>query len=232
MTAATPSGNPIATAAVDRLFNAQRDDYLSEASRLVQACRSLIAETGRVDPTVAAILDRAGLSSRAFYRIFNSKEELLVALLQDGTTSMIGYLATEMATARDPLERIRIWIRVVMAPYTDPSRANTGSLLVHSLHWATLFPNELTTMRKELLSSLVQAIVDLRGPGSRQFAERISLNIYDMYAGIAGRSEAHATAIASAEVDLLADVATHLAVTFPFGPAAAALCQDGPAVWL
>lgn len=60
---------------------------------------------------VAAILQRAGVSTRAFYRHFESKDELFLALLRqesDALADRLDRIADEIPGA--PVEHLRAWI--------------------------------------------------------------------------------------------------------------------------
>jgi AcrR family transcriptional regulator len=60
---------------------------------------------------VAAILQRAGVSSRAFYRHFGSKDELFLAMLRaetDALTERLDRISTD--DTMDPADQLRAWI--------------------------------------------------------------------------------------------------------------------------
>lgn len=60
---------------------------------------------------VAAILQRAGVSSRAFYRHFESKDELFLAMLREETDALAQRLdrIAEQATG-GPVDQLKAWI--------------------------------------------------------------------------------------------------------------------------
>lgn len=70
---------------------------------------------------VAAILDRAGLSTRAFYRHFSSKDELFLAMLQqeaDALTARLDRIADE--SPGDPVEQLTAWVETMFVLARDP----------------------------------------------------------------------------------------------------------------
>ncbi|WP_406231193.1 TetR/AcrR family transcriptional regulator [Nocardia sp. NBC_01009] len=206
--------NPIATAAIERLFDKHRGEYFAEAQRLIQACSGLIAETGQVDPPVNAILERAGLGTRAFYRLFNSKEELIIAVLQDGTSWKISYIEEQMAMASTPLERVRAWVEAAISPHTRDASPGHRAILLHTYRWEMMFPNELAAMREQLLRPLVQAIADLRGQDDSKSAPNAAEIIYDSFFGVACRAEAQQRLVDANEVTALGRVAELIATSF------------------
>ena len=52
-----------------------------------------------------------GLSNQAFYRHFQSKEELLLAVLDQGGRQLDAYLRKRMAAQADPVDKVRAWVR-------------------------------------------------------------------------------------------------------------------------
>jgi AcrR family transcriptional regulator len=72
---------------------------------------------------VAAILDRAGLSTRAFYRHFASKDELFLAMLRqeaDALTDRLDRIADELPG--DPRKQLEAWIEMMFALAREPER--------------------------------------------------------------------------------------------------------------
>ena len=55
--------------------------------------------SGSVDPRVADIVQDAGLTNQAFYRHFRGKDELLLAVLEDGQRRLVSTLERRMARA-------------------------------------------------------------------------------------------------------------------------------------
>ncbi|WP_327138916.1 TetR/AcrR family transcriptional regulator [Nocardia sp. NBC_01327] len=209
--------NPIATAVIERVFDKQRGEYFAEAQRLIQACAGLIAETGQVDPPVNAILDRAGLGTRAFYRLFNSKEELIIAVLQDGTSWKTGYIEEQMARASTPLERVRAWVEAAISPHTRDGSPGTRVILLHTYRWEMSFPDELAAMREQMLHPLVRAIADLRGQEGSASAHDAAEIIYDAYFGVACRAEVQKRKVDADQVASLARAAELIATSFDPG---------------
>lgn len=123
-------GGTLATAAVDRLLGPQRAEYLHDAQLLIAACRDLITETGGVDPPVSLILKRAGLGSRAFYRLFPSKHDLLMAVLEAGTEALQASIRSRLADVPDPAARIHAWIDTFVDHTTTTPADGTASLIL------------------------------------------------------------------------------------------------------
>ena len=107
--------------------NDQTDD---RAAIVAAAYRLLIASNGMSVP-ITDILRAAGLSTRAFYRHFDSKDALLLAMFRSDSENVMGRLAAlaeQCATARDGLET---WINSLLRLTTDPRRRQRV-LVLHS----------------------------------------------------------------------------------------------------
>jgi len=60
---------------------------------------------------IAAILQRAGVSTRAFYRHFESKDELFLAMLRQETDALAGRLDRIVAESPGgPVDQLKAWI--------------------------------------------------------------------------------------------------------------------------
>jgi AcrR family transcriptional regulator len=69
---------------------------------------------------VAAILQRAGVSSRAFYRHFESKDELFLAMLRRETDALAERLDRIVEEAPgDPVQQLRAWIEEMFGVIND-----------------------------------------------------------------------------------------------------------------
>ena len=103
-----------------------------EVQRLLRAGLDEMRERQCVEPRVADIVRRAGLSNKAFYRHFRSRDELLLAILEQGLRVQFTELEERMAQADSARDRIRCWIWEVLGRALDPeAAATTRPLLVH-----------------------------------------------------------------------------------------------------
>jgi AcrR family transcriptional regulator len=77
------------------------------AHDLVEAARLLMWESGAPVFTVNQVVAAAGTSLKSFYRCFDSKDELLVALFEDDARRGAAVLASVVDRHHDPVERVR-----------------------------------------------------------------------------------------------------------------------------
>jgi AcrR family transcriptional regulator len=101
----------------------------TEARALLDAGFRVIRRNGYEGATVGDILSEAGLSTRAFYRHFESKDELLCALYRRDATWMIRRITAAVDAAESSLEGLHTWVDSILAIMCDPRRAARAALL-------------------------------------------------------------------------------------------------------
>lgn len=77
---------------------------------IVAAASESVRQQGVRGLGVAAVLEHARLSTRAFYRHFESKDELVEAVFMEMTHAEVRRLKAKMATAATPIEAVAAWI--------------------------------------------------------------------------------------------------------------------------
>ncbi len=88
---------------------------------IIDAAYNCLSEPHSGPIPVAAILERAGLSTRAFYRHFASKDELFLAMLRQEGEALAGRLdriAEELPD--DPVAQLTAWVEMMFALAHDP----------------------------------------------------------------------------------------------------------------
>ncbi len=77
---------------------------------LLEAGMQVMAERGYDDTSVSDILTEAGLSTRSFYRQFDSKHALLLALIERERKRVAAFLEGAVAKTEDPVAGVLAWI--------------------------------------------------------------------------------------------------------------------------
>lgn len=101
--------------------NVPSDSADGDRDAIIEAAYGCLAEPHTGSVSIAAILSRARLSTRAFYRHFDSKDVLFLAMLRIEGNRVIGRLdriATDFAGT--PVEQLRAWIGEVLDVARDP----------------------------------------------------------------------------------------------------------------
>jgi AcrR family transcriptional regulator len=94
-----------------------------EHADIIDAAYTCLSAPHEGPVSVAAILDVAGLSTRAFYRHFTSKDELFLAMLKrdsDAVARRLQHLAED--TPGGPPAQLRAWIDHFLGLAYDPRR--------------------------------------------------------------------------------------------------------------
>ena len=153
----------LAQRAVERSVGDLRAEYAEQIGRVLEATYDLIERSGNVEPSLREILRETGLSTQAFYRYFQSKDELFLLLLDDGRRRILGYLEHRMERASTPEGRVRAWIEGVLAQAANERAASrTRPFVAGQERLAEAFPAEQQASVDLLVDQLAAEIVALR----------------------------------------------------------------------
>ena len=182
----SPLTETLARRAVERSVADRHAEYTQEMLRIVEATYDLIERTGSLDPSLRDILAHTGLSTQAFYRLFRSKDELLLVLLDDGRRTLVDYLSTRMATEPTPAARVRAWIEGVLAQAsTRRSADRTRPFLANEDRLSELFPDEQRESVDLLVGLVADPLAALAPPGTPDDSTRfVAEAIYRLVFGL------------------------------------------------
>jgi AcrR family transcriptional regulator len=117
-------------AAPDRpLSPAREEKYRAEKEQIVRAAYELIQRDGSKETSVHDVLHAAGLSTRAFYRHFRSKDELVLEMYRIDCDRVNTMLTAAVAAAPDPLAALEVWIDQNLAVVYDARRLRHAIVL-------------------------------------------------------------------------------------------------------
>ena len=100
-----------------------------EVRMLKRAAYRVMARKDNQPASVQEILNEAGLSTRAFYRHFESKEALLVAMEREDSTRSAANLAAAVAGAVTPAAAVDAWLDHWLDLGYDPARLRHARVL-------------------------------------------------------------------------------------------------------
>jgi AcrR family transcriptional regulator len=116
--------------AVDRALGSVSRAYTDHVDRLIAAGLEVMQRCGTTrQPTVAEIIAEAGSSNVSFYRHFASKEQLVAAIVEAGTTRLGEHLKEQMAKEIDAEARVRRWIEGTLAQARGNVAKSTRAVL-------------------------------------------------------------------------------------------------------
>ncbi len=85
------------------------DDF-DEREIIIAAAYRLVGNQVRPTP-LRAILDEAGLSTRAFYRHFDSKDDLILTMFRARSGETIDNFRAIVESTHPPIEKLEAWVR-------------------------------------------------------------------------------------------------------------------------
>ncbi len=146
--------------AVDRASDLEVE-VPGEVNLLITATWTVAARTGTFEPSVREILQEAGVSTKAFYRHFRSKDDLLLVALETASWQLADYIESKMAPLDTPVPRIRAWLEGFVRQAIVPSAAR------RTLPWALgvgqlahLYPDQFDHSKALVIAPLEREITE------------------------------------------------------------------------
>jgi AcrR family transcriptional regulator len=152
---------------VTRSGRPRRFEAEDELRILLDAALVVMERNGYVDANVAEILREANLSTRSFYRHFESKDQLLCALYRREAHAAAARLCTKVEAAETPRVALEAWIDEILSLGHD--RAKAARLRVLSSRGAMRadgYAEETRHASQLLLAPLEQLLAQGRSDGS------------------------------------------------------------------
>src|ERR1700722_3849995 len=100
-----------------------------ERDRILVAALEVLRRNGGEEASVADILQEAALSTRAFYRHFETKEDVIRSLYERDADSFGAHLSRRVEAAANPEEALSIWVFEMLGLGYDRRRAERMSAL-------------------------------------------------------------------------------------------------------
>jgi AcrR family transcriptional regulator len=148
---------------------------------LLDAAVSVLREDGVRSLSVALVLDRAQLSTRAFYRHFDSKDELVSAVFVEMARAETRRLKRKMSSAVDPTEAVVAWIdgRLDLA-FDDKVRSDLRQMSLEAQTQMFAAPELVGDAYSEILTPLIAELETGRRigifPGTDPAADALSIH--------------------------------------------------------
>lgn len=130
---------------------------------LITATMAMIHESGLADPTLAAICERAGLSSSSIVsHYFKNKQELLKETMLDLVGALLGEIAMRTTAAATPLDKIYAVIDANFAP----SQCTPEAISVWMFFWGRVpvdedFAEIERTLEKYIIHALKDGLTEI-----------------------------------------------------------------------
>jgi AcrR family transcriptional regulator len=150
---------------MQRSMQSTRARAHARSSQFVEAATQLLQERGDTDFTVQDVVERSGMSIRAFYKYFASKEELLGAVYETLVErDTVPRLRKLIDRHKDPLRRLRAYIEALV-DLTSKAKPFERTFTAYQNRLAESRPTALSrSMRPqlELLTELIEDVVRTR----------------------------------------------------------------------
>jgi AcrR family transcriptional regulator len=126
-------------------------------SAILSAASGIVREDGVGALSIAQVLNRAQLSTRAFYRHFGSKDQLVAALFLEMARLEMLRLRQMMAAAPDPVRAVAAWIdgRLDLA-FDDQIRSDLRKMSLEAQAQMLAAPELVGPAYGEILRPLVE----------------------------------------------------------------------------
>lgn len=140
---------------------------VDERHALIRAGHAVLRGAGGAAMTVADVLAEAGLSTRAFYRHFASKDELVLAVFASESERSVARLERAVGDASDPVKAVEAWIDEVLALGFEVRRARrTQTFWREGALLRTQFPSAFAAIVDAMLVPLERVLAQGRACGA------------------------------------------------------------------
>jgi AcrR family transcriptional regulator len=160
----------------------------AEVAGLLEAAWRVLERGGWWGLKVDSVLREAQLSTRCFHRHFSSKNELLLALMEDEVRRAMERMERTIARQEDPASQVQAWVEAVIGfAHSDRTAPRTRMFVAHWGEIESEFPQEVARCLRNFLRPLVEII--RRGCDQGVFLEAdpemTALAIYHLSSGAA-----------------------------------------------
>ena len=130
----------------------ERQAASNPTERLLRGLAAAVADKGYTETTIADIIERAGTSYRAFYELFENKEDAIVAALDVGSLQMLAAALPAFRMAKDWAEAVRATQEAMfLYGVQEPEYARLGAVEMYAAGKRALEQRERVTEQMEAL---------------------------------------------------------------------------------
>ncbi len=142
-----------------------RDQILERSRKIVDAAYELLDEEGLEGLTIRAVLNRTGLSRRAFYERFEGKDDLVLAVFEQTIRAAADRFSEQIGTLDDPLEKLKLLVTFIVRGRSllmegGHSGRRGAALSREHLRLAEARPSDLQAALAPLIDVITQALAD------------------------------------------------------------------------
>ena len=137
-----------------------RSRGIEQAKSIVAAARRLIALKG-AGFTTQELVKEARVALQTFYRYFPSKDQLLLAVIEDILAESCAGYEQRARSLSDPIARLRFYIFSALSALDGAETNPAGPRFITTEHWRLhqLFPEELHEARKPFQDLILREVI-------------------------------------------------------------------------
>jgi AcrR family transcriptional regulator len=105
-------------------------DRAAERARIMEAAYQLLSDSKGASIPITDVLTAAGMSTRAFYRHFDTKDALLLEMFRSDSERVLRNLRRTASRAENAKEALHVWIGSMLRLAADPRRRSRALVLV------------------------------------------------------------------------------------------------------
>jgi AcrR family transcriptional regulator len=113
--------------------NMSRKDSAIRKQEIIQATMEIVAEEGIQNLTMARLAKRTGITDGALYKHFGSKQEIVLAMVQEVQNSLSAFMRPQVAQYDDPLEKLQNVLRLQLE-YLEQHKGVPRILFSEAVH--------------------------------------------------------------------------------------------------
>jgi AcrR family transcriptional regulator len=148
-----------ARADASRAGRPRRFDFDTERQLLIDAAMAVMTREFYPEVGIAGILREAGVSTRSFYRHFDSKDALFVAVMHRDAELVGRSLSRVVGDAPNPRAAVEAWLDEYLDGFYEPKIAPRTMLYASAaVRTSPAVITAHTELQQEIVSSLVKAL--------------------------------------------------------------------------
>jgi AcrR family transcriptional regulator len=176
----------------NRVLEGGREQLLKRSRQIVDAAYELLEHEGLEGLTIRAVLNKPGLSRRAFYERFADKDDMVLAVFEQTLRAAATHYGELVKDTNDPMERLRIIITsIVLArspvdenstDHEQKSNRRGAALSREHLRLAESRASDLQAALAPLIMIIMQQLADGMAVGvvRRADPQRLATLVYNL----------------------------------------------------
>jgi AcrR family transcriptional regulator len=131
-----------------------------ERDRIMVAALEVLRRNEGEEASVADILQEAGMSTRAFYRHFETKEDVIRSLYERDAESFGAHLRRRVEAAADPDEALGVWVYEMLGLVYDRRRAERVAAMSSSMVFRAVSGTRAQRLGEDLLVEPLRSVLE------------------------------------------------------------------------